>query len=199
MRGRPRTFVETEALDLAMGLFWRMGYEGTSMDALTGAMGISRSSLYQSFGNKEALFLSAVEHYARTRIEPLLEALDSGGGFRSDLAAFLDAVVRHATADPERLGCLVASVLSDAAGSDPRLRAELGRRFAAVEARIAERVAHAQSVGEMSGAASPATVAAVVGALARGLMLSARAGVAPETLRDTSKGAVAILTAGLTS
>lgn len=199
MRGRPRTFVETEALDIAMGLFWRMGYEGTSMDALTGAMGISRSSLYQSFGNKEALFLSAVEHYARTRIEPLLEALDGGGGFRSDLAAFLDAVVRHATADPERLGCLVASVLSDAAGSDPRLRAELGRRFAAVEARIAERVTHAQSVGEMSGAAGPATVAAVVGALARGLMLSARAGVASETLRDTSKGAVAILTAGLTS
>ena len=197
MRGRPRAFVETEALDAAMRLFWRMGYEGASMDALTAAMGISRSSLYQSFGDKEALFLRAVDHYARTRLAPLLRALEGAGDFRTDLAAFLDAVVRHATGDPERLGCLVASVLSDSAGSDPRLRAELGVRFAAVEARIADRVARAQSDGDVSRGLDPATIAAVIGAVTRGLMLSARAGISADRLRETGAAAVAVVATGL--
>jgi TetR/AcrR family transcriptional repressor of nem operon len=197
VRGRPRAFVETEALDTAMGLFWRMGYEGASMDALTAAMGISRSSLYQSFGDKETLFLRAVEHYARTRLAPLLGALDGGRDFRTDLAAFLEAVVRHATGDPERLGCLVACVLSDAAGSDARLRAELAVRFAAVEARIAARVQRAQSDGEVVRDADPTAIAAVIGAIARGMMLSGRAGISADTLRATGGAAVAIVATGL--
>jgi AcrR family transcriptional regulator len=197
VRGRPRAFDETDALDTAMGLFWRMGYEGASMDALTAAMGISRSSLYQSFGDKETLFLRALEHYARTRLAPLLGALDGDKDFRTDLASFLEAVVRHATGDPERLGCLVACVLSDAAGSDARLRAELGVRFAAVEARIAARVQQAQSDGEVVRDADPAAVAAVIGAIARGMMLSGRAGVSPDTLRTTGTAAVAVVATGL--
>nr|WP_295469404.1 TetR/AcrR family transcriptional regulator [Mesorhizobium sp.] len=176
-----------------MGLFWRMGYDGASMDALTSAMGISRSSLYQSFGDKETLFLRAVEHYARTRLAPLLDVLNGGGDFKTDLAAFMEAVVCHATADPDRLGCLVASVLSDAAGSDPRLRSELGNRFATVESRIAARIERAQTVGDFPLDADTSAVAAVIGAIARGMMLSGRAGVSAQKLRATGAAAVAMV------
>ena len=193
VRGRPRAFNEIEALDTAMGLFWRMGYDGASMDALTSAMGISRSSLYQSFGDKENLFLRSIEHYARTRLAPLLDVLNRGGDFKTDLAAFMEAVVSHATADPDRLGCLVASVLSDAAGSDPRLRSELGNRFAAVEARIAARIERAQTVGGFPLDADTSAVAAVIGAIARGMMLSGRAGVSAQKLRATGAAAVAMV------
>src|SRR3989441_4990422 len=63
-RGRPRTFDTDKALDKALKVFWRKGYEGASLPDLTAAMGINRPSLYAAFGNKEALFKKAVERYS---------------------------------------------------------------------------------------------------------------------------------------
>src|ERR1700736_6971256 len=62
--GRPRAFDIDGALDLAMQVFWRQGYEGTSLSDLTKAMGINRPSLYAAFGNKEELFRKALDRYA---------------------------------------------------------------------------------------------------------------------------------------
>jgi TetR/AcrR family transcriptional repressor of nem operon len=188
-RGRPRGFDETEALDAAMRLFWAAGYEGASIDALTGAMGMPRASLYQRYGDKEALFLAAIEHYARTRLGPLFGALEGGGTLCADLEAFLDAAVRHATRDPAHLGCLVACVLSEVAGSQARMRQELAARFAAVEGRIAARLARAQTAGELDPATDVEALAGVLSAVARGIMLSARAGVPPAALRRTAQAA----------
>jgi TetR/AcrR family transcriptional repressor of nem operon len=188
-RGRPRGFDETEALDAAMRLFWAAGYEGASIDALTGAMGMPRASLYQHYGDKEALFLAAIEHYAQTRLGPLLGALEGGGTLAADLDAFLEAAVRHATRDPAHLGCLVACVLSEVAGTQARMRQELAARFAAVEGRIAARLARAQAAGELDPAADVEALAGVLSAVARGIMLSARAGVQPGALRRTAQAA----------
>src|SRR5579859_5816189 len=62
--GRPRCFCEDVALEAAMRVFWEKGYEGASLTDLTEAMGINRPSLYAAFGDKEALFLKVIEHYA---------------------------------------------------------------------------------------------------------------------------------------
>ncbi|HMH35803.1 MAG TPA: helix-turn-helix domain-containing protein, partial [Streptosporangiaceae bacterium] len=62
--GRPRGFDVDEALDRALEVFWRQGYEGTALSDLTAAMGISRPSLYATFGNKEALFRKVLDRYA---------------------------------------------------------------------------------------------------------------------------------------
>src|SRR5215212_1579071 len=61
--GRPREFDIDQALDRALKVFWRKGYEGASLPALTKAMGINRPSLYAAFGNKEALFRQAIDRY----------------------------------------------------------------------------------------------------------------------------------------
>jgi AcrR family transcriptional regulator len=64
-RGRPRQFDESTALDTALRLFWRHGYEGTPISTLAQAMGLTVASVYNAFGNKESLFMKAVEHYDR--------------------------------------------------------------------------------------------------------------------------------------
>jgi len=63
-RGRPRKFDADQALDAALTVFWRKGYEGASLQDLTAAMGISRPSLYAAFGNKESLFRRVLDRYA---------------------------------------------------------------------------------------------------------------------------------------
>ena len=61
--GRPRAFDVDKALDRALEVFWRKGYEGTSLPDLTEAMGINRPSLYAAFGNKESLFRKVLQRY----------------------------------------------------------------------------------------------------------------------------------------
>src|SRR5579864_5724648 len=73
--GRPRAFCEVEALDAAMRVFWQKGYEGASLDDLTEAMAINRSSLYATFGDKEQLFKMAIAHYAEGPAAYVLQSL----------------------------------------------------------------------------------------------------------------------------
>src|SRR5258708_33535804 len=65
--GRPRCFCKEEALDKAMTVFWRQGYEGASLSDLTKAMGINSPSLYACFGSKEGLFKAVLERYDQRR------------------------------------------------------------------------------------------------------------------------------------
>src|SRR5437588_3756269 len=75
-RGRPRCFDESCALDSALQVFWRKGYEGASLPELTRAMGINRPSLYAAFGNKEALFRQVLDRYAAGPAAYVREALN---------------------------------------------------------------------------------------------------------------------------
>src|SRR5712672_3301566 len=74
--GRPRAFDADRALDRALAVFWRNGYEGASLPALTKAMGINRPSLYAAFGNKEALFRKALQRYFQGPATYLHDAIE---------------------------------------------------------------------------------------------------------------------------
>ena len=194
-RGRPRKFDETEALEAAMRVFWARGYDGTSIDDLTAAMGLTRSSLYQAFGGKEALFRAALDHYGATRIGPVLAALDGGGSVAEDVAGFLEGVVALGTVDPAHRGCLVSCALSDAAGAHPEFAELFAERFGLVEAMIADRLRRAAEEGQLPPGAEPAALGAAIGALAHGLMLRARAGAARENLSQVARAARPLLAA----
>lgn len=190
-RGRPRSFEPKAALDAAMRVFWAEGYDGASVDQLCRAMNMPRSSLYQQFSDKEALFLAAIAHYGETRIATVTEALGPRGRLDEDLQAFFEAVADLATSEPDAPGCLVSCVLADAAGANPTFRAELERRFAALEARIAARLDAGHS--ELDCGADTPTLALLLAAIARGLMLRARAGADRQRLADTGTAAVALV------
>ncbi|MFO7856923.1 MAG: TetR/AcrR family transcriptional regulator [Paracoccaceae bacterium] len=178
-----------------MRVFWARGYDGTSIDDLTAAMGLTRSSLYQAFGGKEALFRAALDRYGATRIAPVLAALDGGGTVAEDVAAFLDGVVALGTADPAHRGCLVSCALSDAAGAHPGFAALFAERFGVVEATIAERLRRAADASQLPPGADPDALGAAIGALAHGLMLRARAGAARENLSKVAAAARPLLAA----
>ena len=89
--GRPRGFDRDAALEAAMLLFWRKGFAATSMSDLCDAMGISSPSLYAAFGSKEALYLEAVDYYARTIGPPIWDKLAEGATARAGIENLLIA------------------------------------------------------------------------------------------------------------
>ncbi|EJN11604.1 transcriptional regulator [Bradyrhizobium sp. YR681] len=89
MAGRPREFDRDAALDAAMYLFWRKGYEAASMHDLCDAMGVRSPSLYAAFESKEALYLAAIEHYVETQGEPVWDRLAEGATARAGIEKLL--------------------------------------------------------------------------------------------------------------
>ena len=117
-RGRPRQFDDEQALDLALRLFWRHGYEGTPISTLAQAMALTVASVYNAFGNKESLFMKAVDHYDRYSASLYEEAFaqhlpgrsagDSDGRGRTCFGR------RHTGRLPDDLGALATSPESEA-------------------------------------------------------------------------------------
>ncbi|MBN9792620.1 MULTISPECIES: TetR/AcrR family transcriptional regulator [unclassified Pseudonocardia] len=114
MAGRKQFDVDA-ALDQAMTVFWERGYTATTVDDLTAATGLGRSSLYATFGDKEALFLACLERYARRYGELYDAALANAAEDPSEaVAAFFDVTLDR-IADPSRPdGCLVAQTVMTA-------------------------------------------------------------------------------------
>jgi len=173
-----------------MCLFWYHGYDGTSVDLLCRGTKMPRAGLYQRYSGKEGLFLAALDHYAETRIAPLIVALGPRDTLEEDLVRFFDAVVRLATQDPAARGCLISCVLSDAASSNPRFRAELDTRFAALELRLADRI---RAVGRRDSFEQPEIQAMLLASIARGIMVRARAGTEAKALAQVGHAAATML------
>ena len=108
--GRPTEFDRQDALEKAMGLFWRNGYEATGLTDLTNEMGIGRQSLYNAFGDKHSLFVEAIKHYVSRNSQPLIGILQAPGSGVSNIGKALEAVVSIATSG-DCCGCLVTTTL----------------------------------------------------------------------------------------
>ncbi|MGH8592067.1 MAG: TetR/AcrR family transcriptional regulator, partial [Gammaproteobacteria bacterium] len=142
--GRPRAFDVDKALDRALQVFWRKGYEGTSLPDLTEAMGINRPSLYAAFGNKEALFRKALDRYADGPAAYFREALEAPTA-RAVVERLLLGAVDLLTDPRHPPGCLVVQgALSCGEAAEP-IRQELVSRRKAGEAAIRRRFERAIS------------------------------------------------------
>jgi AcrR family transcriptional regulator len=184
--GRPRTFDVDEALDIALKVFWRKGYEGTSIDDLTKAMGINRPSLYCAFGNKEELFRKALDRYAEGPGALYREAL--GEPTARGVAERLLRGIAEALGDPRNpRGCLsVQAALSCGEEADP-IRCELNARRAAAEAAVRERLERAKQEGDLPAEPRPADLARYLATVAHGMAVQAAGGASRDELRRVAE------------
>lgn len=124
--GRPRTFDLDDALDAAMALFWREGYESAGLTELLEVMGIQRGSLYKAFGSKHGLFLAVLERYRRTEVDPGLDYLANGPGRGAD--RIREAMVSGAESN-RGIGCLLCNTAAGPAAHDPDIRDAVNAQF----------------------------------------------------------------------
>lgn len=174
-RGRPREFDLDEALDAAVEVFWRQGYEGTTLDDLTSAMGISRPSLYAAFGDRESTFKQAVERYGRVDMSYVDDALAEPTAFEV-AEHFLRSNVRAITNPSRPQGCL--SIQGGVSGSrtDQGIVEFLGESRAAVEARFAARFEQALADGDLPSDEDPTELAKYLNTVTSGMAVQAAGG-----------------------
>lgn len=187
--GRHREFDIDQALDAALCVFWRKGYEGTSYVDLTEAAGVERPALYAAFGNKEALFRRALARYNERFLSYIPEALALPSS--REVAAH---VLRHAvelnTMFEDRRGCLgVNGVLAGSDNAEPVRQALIAFR-AQGEAQLRERFERAQAEGDLPASAKPAALAAFVMAVMHGIAVQAKAGFGSAMLEAVAEQAL---------
>lgn len=188
-RGRPRTFNLDEALDKALRVFWQKGYEGASLDDLTGAMGISRPSLYAAFGDKETLFRKALDRYESGPSSFAREALKEPTA-RGVVERLLREAIKMHTDPNTPPGCLmVHGALASGEGSDS-IRLELNARRSADEIGLRQRLAHAKAEGDLPHDANPADLARYIVTIMRGMAVQASGGASRNELRRVAQMAL---------
>jgi len=180
---RPREFDEQQALDAAMTLFWRHGYEGTSLSALTDAMGISRPSLYAAFGNKESLFQRVVARYLEGPGAGIAAALRLPTA-KQAVEAILRLYADSAGMPDRPRGCLLVNSAMSCSPEAGTVRADLsGHRVASVEL-LRKRFERAQREGDLAKTANPGHLARYFWAVLNGMAIAASDGATRPQLRE---------------
>jgi AcrR family transcriptional regulator len=188
-RGRPRTFDTDKALDAALLLFWRHGYEGTSLAALTKAMGINVPSLYAAFGNKETLFKKALNRYLQNPASYLPKALEQPTARRAVAKLFrgaIDMVMNPRHPD----GCLLVQGALAAGPTATSIRKELSLCRAAAEAAVRRRFERAISEGDLPANANAAKLARYILTVLWGLSVQATGGATRAQLKEVVRVAM---------
>ena len=167
---RPLAFDETRALEAAMDRFWGHGYAATSVRDLADCAGIGGTSLYNTFGDKRALFLRALDHYGETRMRVRLARFAAMDDARAAIAAFLGETVERSLGAGGERGCFIVNTALDMAPHDPDVARRIAARLGEIEQFLLARVAAAQA----AGAVDPAREASDLARLLLAAMLSIR-------------------------
>ncbi|WP_085421289.1 TetR/AcrR family transcriptional regulator [Xaviernesmea oryzae] len=177
------------ALEAVLRVFWSKGYEGTSYSDLVAATGVERPALYSAFGNKEAMFLRALERYASNYGNYLWEALREPTS-RQVASRVLEGAAELTTWFATNTGCLgINGALAASDDAEPARRALIEWRAAGEEA-LRQRFERAREEGDLPKDADCATLAAFILAVSHGIAVQAKAGFPREKLLQVARQAV---------
>ena len=180
-KGRPLSFDRDVALNKAMLLFWEHGYEATSINTLTSALGVTPSSIYSAFGDKKMLFFEAVDLYM-TGGGSLQMMLDQAPTAHAAVQQMLLGAAAGFTGECMPKGCLLASAAVSCSADASDVRQALGARRRHIEAQVRDRIALGIRQGDVPADTDPDTLAALAIALIQGMSTLARDGAAREKL-----------------
>ncbi len=187
--GRPRAFCTETALNAALNVFWRKGYEGASLTDLTEAMGINRPSLYAAFGNKEELFRKALDRYVNEKVSFASEALEAPTAYQVAERLLLGAAEMLTNPD-HPVGCLAVRGSLTCGEESQSIRNEIAHLRSEYEANLRGRLERARDEGDLPADAQPEHLARFITTIFQGMAVQAAGGAAREALRGVAETAL---------
>ena len=190
---RHKEFDQDEALQKAMEVFWARGYEGTSIQDLVGRMGINRQSLYDTFGDKHALYLLALDRYCQVESRKAIELLENSASVKKAVRQLFAGVVEGALCDKQRRGCFAGNAMSELAGRCKATAARTGSNVKAMEGAFYRALLRGKKEGELKTVREPRAVARFLYSSLQGLILMSKATPDRRTLEDVVKITLSVL------
>lgn len=181
--GRVREFDIDDALDRAIEVFWRRGYEGATLDELTKAMKISRPSMYSAFGNKEQLFRKALERYREGPLAFFRQALGQSTA-QAVVEALFSGVVREQAGKKHPPGCLIVQAALTCGEESEPVRRELAAGRERAVAALCERFEQAVHENDLPAESNCAALARYVVTILHGLAVQAASGATRKDLQQ---------------
>jgi TetR/AcrR family transcriptional regulator, transcriptional repressor for nem operon len=186
---RPKAYDQDEVLDAAMRVFWRKGYIGTSMADIYAGTGLKPGNLYATFTDKETLFRSAFEAYARH----FRNSMPHGLHGKAAIHAWLDTQARLSTEDPDRKGCLIVNTITEREAHAPKTRDIAAQRLAEVTTFFRKELAAERTTSGLPNAQDiERTAAALTGAVVA-IMSLGRAGADATVIHHVAEAAKALV------
>ncbi|MGW2744872.1 TetR/AcrR family transcriptional regulator [Streptomyces sp. NPDC001450] len=191
---RTKEFDPDAALQSALELFWRRGYEATSMNDLVEHLGIGRASLYATFGNKHELYLKAFDRYEQAGLARIVHELSQPGPALPAVRAVVRRYADEAAhGELRRSGCLVTNTAAELAPHDPAAARRVERNWDHLETVLRTALVRARAQGELPSDRDPLALSRTLLVLMQGLRVVGKASSDPARVRDAAEQALTLL------
>ncbi len=191
--GRLREFDDRKAVDAAADCFWSRGYEATSVRDLTESMGISGASLYNAYGDKRALFATALARYAERSMRERIQRLESGNKPKQAIRAFIEEIVERSVKDRDRKGCLLINSALDVAPHDAWIGRVVAGYLDEIRGFFRRNLLAAQAAGQVPAGLDAEDVSGHLLGIVAGIRVLARTSADPALLAGVARPALALL------
>jgi TetR/AcrR family transcriptional regulator, transcriptional repressor for nem operon len=188
---RAKEFDETEVLDQALEIFRARGFKHTSFEDLTKQLGVSRQSLYDTYGDKNTFFHAALGRYLDRSLEYTDRALDDPAPIQEVMGHFFEAMISNNCS--KNTGCLMVNSMVELAPHDPEIRVLAQAHARAIEGKFATRFSAAQVKGEIGKDKDPVALAHFFYHTMLGLGVASRALGDRDAIRATASLALSVL------
>ncbi len=156
---RQKEFDKDQALEKAMHQFWQKGYEATSVRDLIQALGISSSSMYDTFGDKQAIYLAALQKYRTIEYALFAQMLSDSTSLQETIQLLFDRLIDNLLADEDQRGSFTVNAIIELGARDPQVADQIQQHFTDISQLFAIYINKAQQDGKLSNKHNPADLA----------------------------------------
>jgi len=181
---RTKDFNEEEVLEKAIQLFWHKGYNGTSMQDLVEGLGISRSSMYDTYGDKHTLFTAALERYRNRIIETMTDITDNTPSSKEAIKKLLVLTTSELVKDKQHKGCFMVNTAVEVAPHDKEISSVICSNDKDIENFFYKAIKNGQTSGEIPTKYSARALARFIFNTVNGIRVSAKSGTEKKVFDD---------------
>lgn len=190
---RTKAFDQSEVLEKALHIFWRDGFEATSMGQLVKGTGISRSSIYDTYGDKRQLFLAALNAYLSSASQQVINELNSSQQPKKTIKKLFNNTIKRVVSDTECKGCFMANSAVELAGADPEIQMMAKKNKENMVATFTSAIKRGQAAGDISSRFSAAYLAEFIFTAYNGLQVVGKFEKNSSRLKQSTKVALSLL------